>query len=121
MAIEEHGLKAVVDIFGGVVLVGDDFVQDHAALGLDFGLRESGLRGKFEKKPHGLWKVLLEDGGVKHYLLLGGEGVEFSAKAVKIRTDYPGAFAGSAPEDVVLYEMGYAGGIFGLIPGACAN
>ena len=84
MALKEHGLKFVVDILCGVVLVGDNLVKHNSALSLNLILRENGVRGKFKKKADSLREILPQDCCVKHYLLLGGEGVQLPAKAVEV-------------------------------------
>ena len=121
MAFEEHALELVIDVLGRIVLVGDDLVEDHAALGLDFPVGEGGLGGELEQQAGGLAQVLLQDRGVEDDLLLGGVGVELAAQPVQVAGDDGSALALGPAEDRMLHEMGDAHAETVLVPGPAAE
>ena len=82
MVLEKETFKAVIDIFGGIVFVGDYLVKDYAALRFNFIGGECGPVSQLEEKVHGFAEVFSQDRGMEHYFLLGGEGVELPAQAV---------------------------------------
>ena len=120
-ALEEERLEAVVDVLGGVVLVGDDLVQHHAALGFDLVLGEGGLGGQFEQQARRFLPVLLEDGGVQHNLFLGGVGVEFAAQLVQVAVDDIRTLAACSAEHRVLHKVRDAGRIAFLVARSTAD
>ena len=119
--LEEHALELVIDVLGRIVLVGDDFVEDHAALGLDLPVGESGLGGELEQQARGLAQVLLQDRGMEDDLLLGGVGVEFAAQPVQVAGDDGRAFPFRPAEHRMLHEMGDAHAETVLVPGPAAE
>ena len=121
MSLEEHSLEAVVDVFGRIVLVGNDFVQHDAPFGFDFVVGESGFRRQFEEQAGGLPEIFLQHGGVQDDLLLGGVGVQFTAQPVQVAGDDRGALARGAPEHRMFHEMGDAAPEIALVPRPAAD
>ena len=119
--LEQQAFKAVVDVFGRVVFVGDDLIQDHAALRLDFLVREGGFQGQFEQQPGGFAQVFLQHCGVQDNLFLGGVGVQFAAQAVQVAANDGSALVGGSAEQGVFHKMGYAGRKAGFVPCAAAD
>ena len=121
MTFEKHPLELVIDVLHRIVLVGDDFVQDHAPFGFDLVVRESGFGRELEQEPGRFSEVLLQDGGVQDDFLLGRVGVELPAQAVQVTADDRGTFALRAPEDRVFGEMGDTTPETGFVPGSAAD
>ena len=105
------------EVVGGV-LVHVDLLQDDPPLGLHGLLVEFGAEHHVPEDIQGLGQVVVQDVAVEAGTLLGGEGVHLSADGVGLPGDVGGGAALGALEEHMLDEVGRAGLLVRLLPGA---
>ena len=108
MPFEDHLLIKVVDLVGGRIQVGVDFVQDDFLLLVQLVFGESGAEGDVGEEVDGSLVMLLQKRGLDAGLLLGGEGVEVAAHIVQTTQDMVGFAVLGAFENGVLHKVGEA-------------
>ena len=121
MPLEQEPFELVVNVFGRIVFVGDDFVQHHAPFRLYLVFRERGFQRQLEQQADGLPQVLLEHRGMQYNLFLGGVGVQFAAQAVQVAVDGRCFLTARAAEQRMLHEMSYSRGKARFLGGATAD